>query len=59
MTAKLTCRRCGREIEKRGHCPHCRMEEARERHAINWAKLPMREFVRIDEALEEKYKDVG
>jgi len=56
---KIACRRCGREIEKRGSCPHCQSEEVNERRSIQWQKLPMLEFVRMDEMLEEKYKNAG
>jgi len=59
MKEGIVCRRCGREIEKRGSCPHCCEEEVKERCAVKWSELPMREFVRKDEEIEEKYKDVG
>jgi len=59
MPLKLTCSRCGREIEKRGFCPHCRREEANERQSIAWHDLTTLEVIRLDEQLEEKYKNAG
>lgn len=57
--AKITCRRCGREIEKRGNCPKCEREEAQERRSIDWRGLTTQEVIRLDVQIENKYKNAG
>ena len=59
MKEKITCRRCGREIEKRGQCLHCQREEVNERASVQWRELSAMDLVRKDVELENKYKNVG
>jgi len=57
---KITCRRCGRAIEKRGVCPHCEREEMLERRSVNWGAIEdTRELIRLDVEIENKYKNAG